>query len=74
MLSQHQRINQSLIAARIEPNDLTQLPKSYTDGVFDGKIGLEASHPEDADYYDGWQQGHREYLCKQKRITLPNDF
>ena len=50
MLSQHQRINQSLVADGIPPNDLTQIPKSYSDGEFDGKVGLEAAQPEDWDY------------------------
>ena len=74
MLTSYQRENQSLIADRIVPNDLTQIPKTYTDGVFDGKIGLDAEHPEDADYYQGWAFGHREYLCQQRNIELPNDF
>ena len=74
MLAQHQQINQSLLADGIEPNDLNQIPKSYSEGEFDGKIGLEAFYPEDADYYAGWAIGHRIYLCRNKGITLPDEF
>ena len=70
MLASHKQINQSLEKDGIEPNDLTQIPKSYWDGEFDGKIGLEAAHPEDWDYYQGWAIGHREYECKRKGIAL----
>ncbi len=74
MLSQQERINQSLIEDGIPPNDLTQLLKSYSEGEFDGKIGLEALYPENADYYSGWAIGHRIYECQKRGIELPDDF
>ena len=74
MLAQQKQINQSLISDGIEPNNLTQIPQQYSEGEFDGQIGLEAAHPENWDYYQGWQYGHREYICRQKGIELPNDF
>ena len=57
MLASHKQINQSLISDGIEPNDLKQIPQSYSDEFFDGQIGLKASHPE------AW-----EYWCQQKGI------
>ena len=74
MLSQQQRINQSLIEDGIPPNDVTQLLKSYSEGEFDGKIGLKALYPENADYYWGWAIGHRIYECQKRGIDLPDDF
>ena len=74
MLAQQKQINQSLIGDGIEPNALTQIPKTYTDGLFDGKIGLEAEYPEIWEYYEGWAIGHREHECKKKGIILPNEF
>ena len=74
MLTRIFKENQALIADRIESNDLTQIPKTYSDGMFDGKIGLKASHPENWDYWAGYCQGYREYLCNQKGITLPDEF
>ena len=74
MLSQHQRINQDLIDQGIEPNDLTKIPKEYEDGLYDGRIGLEAAYPENWEYYEGWAIGHREHECKKKGIILADDF
>ncbi len=74
MLAQHRQINQSLVSDGIEPNDLSQIPKSYSEGEFDGKIGLEASQPENWDYYSGWAIGHRMYECQKRGIELPEEF
>lgn len=67
-------INQSLIEDGIEPNDFKEVPKSYFDGLFDGSIGLEPSSPEIWEYWEGYCFGYRDYLCKQKGITLPDEF
>ena len=74
MITGYSRNNQSFICDAIPPNDFSQIPKSYSDGEFDGKIGLNPSHPEEWDYWSGYCQGNREYWCKQKNIELPNDF
>ncbi len=67
MLAQQQSINQSLMSDGIEPNDLNQIPQSYSDGFFDGQI-VKASHPEAWEYWSGYSQDHREYWYQQKRI------
>ncbi len=72
MLAQQQRINQSLMSDGIEPNDLNQIPQSYSDGFFDGQIGLKASHPENWSDWSGYSQGNREYWCQPKGIELGN--
>ena len=74
MLASYQQINQSLMSDGIEPNDSSQIPKSYSDGEFDGQIGLEASQPENWDYYSGWAIGHRIYECQKRGIELPDEF
>ncbi len=74
MLTSYKEINQDLIADGLPPNDLSQIPESYSEGKFDGEIGLEASQPENWDYYRGWAIGHREYRCRLKGITLPEEF
>ena len=74
MLTRIHGINQSLIEDGIEPNELSQMPKSYSDGEFDGKVGLEAAQPENWDYYSGWAIGHRIYECQKRGIELPDDF
>ena len=74
MLASQKQINQSLIADGIAPNDNCQIPKSYWDGEFDEKIGLDAAYPEDWDYYSRWAMGHREYKCQRKGITLHDSF
>ncbi len=66
--------NQSLMSDGIEANDLSQLPKNYSEGELDGQTNLNPSHPEDWDYWAGYSQGNREYWCQQKGITLANDF
>ena len=74
MLTRIHDNNQSLVEDGIEPNDLSQIAKSYSDGEFDGKINLDPSNPENWSYWSGYCQGNREYWCKQKNIELPNDF
>ena len=74
MLTRIYKENQSLIAEGIEPNDLSQLPKSYFEGEFDGKTNLDPVLPEDWEYWSGYCQGNREYWCKHKGITLPEEF
>ncbi len=66
--------NQSLINDGIEPNALSQLSKSYSDGELDGQSNLEPVLPEDWEYWSGYSQGNREYWCRKKGIILPNDF
>ena len=51
MLTSYKEINQDLIADGLPPNDLSQIPESYSEGKFDGQIGLEATHPENWDYF-----------------------
>ncbi len=74
MLTSYYSENQSLIKNGIEPNDLSQIPKTYTEGFFDGKIGLEVAQPENWDYYSGWAIGHRIYECQKRGIELPDEF
>ena len=61
MLTSYYSENQSLIKNGIEPNDLKQIPKSYSEGELDGQSNLKPSHPEDWDYWAGYSQGNREY-------------
>ncbi len=72
MISQGQRINQSLVADGISPNDLSQIPQSYSKGELDGQTNLNPSHPEDWNYWSGYSQGNREYWCQPKEIELGN--
>ena len=74
MLAQQKQINQSLISDGIEPNDLSQIPKSYSKGELDGQTNLNPSHPEDWNYWSGYSQGNREYWCRRKGISLPDEF
>ena len=74
MLARIYRENQSLINDRIEPNVLSQMPKRYSDGELDGQTNLNPSHPEDWDYWAGYSQGNREYWCRRKGISLPDEF
>ena len=46
----------------------------YSGGWFDGYIGDKPLHPELWEYWEGYSQGNREYWCKQKGITLPEEF
>ncbi|MGK7952903.1 MAG: hypothetical protein AB4368_29965 [Xenococcaceae cyanobacterium] len=74
MLTRIYRENQSLEEEGISPNDLSQIPKSYSKGELDGQSNLNPSHPEDWDYWSGYSQGHREYWCRRKGISLPDEF
>lgn len=74
MLAQQERINQSLMSDGIEGNDLSQIPRTYTEGFYDGKIGLEVANPESWDYYSGWAVGHRIHECNKRGIELPDEF
>lgn len=74
MLTSHKEINQSLINDGIEPNEVKEIPQSYSEGRFDGKIGIEASKPENWDYWLGYCQGYREFLCRKKGIELEEEF
>jgi hypothetical protein len=39
----------------------------FASGEFDGGIGIEPSHPDNSNYWEGWCTGARErYLQKQK--------
>ncbi len=74
MLTRRHVDNQSLLEEGIEPNEPTQIPKSYTQGIGDGKVGKDAAFPESWDYYSGWAIGHRLYECQKRGIELPDDF
>ena len=74
MLTRIYKENQSLAKEGISPNDLNQLPKTYSEGEFDGKMNITPSAPENWDYWEGYSQGNREYWCKQKGITLAEEF
>ena len=74
MLTSYKEINQDLIANGLPPNDLSQIPESYWKGELDGKTNLDPVLPEDWEYWSGYCQGNREYWCKQKGITLPEEF
>ena len=47
MLTSYYSENQSLIKNGIEPNDLKQIPKSYSEGELDGQRHLNPSYPKD---------------------------
>ena len=53
MISQQEKINQSLIALVLTPNDLSQISESYCSGEFDKKIRLETVSFENGEYYLG---------------------
>ena len=74
MLSQYSTKNQSLVADGLPPNDLSQIPKTYTEGMVDGQVGKDPADPESWDYYSGWAIGHRMYECQKRGIELPDDF
>ena len=74
MLTRIYRDNQSLLEDGIEPNDLTQISKTYTEGIVNGKVGKEVADPESWDYYSGWVVGNRMYECQKRGIELPDDF
>ena len=74
MLAQQERINQSLRGDGISPNNPNEISKSYSEGELDGKINRNPSNLEDWNYWSGYSQGNREYWCRQKGITLPNEF
>ena len=74
MISQPQRINQSLRAEGIELNDLTTIPPSYSDGEWEGQTNLNPSHPEDGNYWSGYSQGNQEYWWQKKVRELPDEF
>ena len=74
MLTRIYRDNQSLLEDGIKPNDPTQIPKTYTEGMVDGQVGKEAASPESWDYYSGWAIGHRMYECQKRGIELPDEF
>ena len=74
MLTSYQKINQDLIVEGIPPNDSSQTPKNYQDGMVDGKTGKDAASPESWDYYSGWAIGHRIYECQKRGIELPDEF
>ncbi len=74
MLSQYSTKNQSLVADGLPPNDLSQIPKTYTEGMVDGQVGKAPADPESWDYSSGWAIGHRMYECQKRGIELPDDF
>ncbi len=74
MVTSYSANNQSLVADGISPNDLSQIPKFYSQGELDGQTNLNPSNPEDWDYWSGYSQGNREYWCRRKGISLPDEF
>ena len=43
----------------------------YSEGFFDGLCNLESTKPHINDYWQGYQIGLREYLCKQLGVEIP---
>lgn len=50
-----------------EPNIDIEL---YSEGFFDGLCNLESTPPHIYDYWQGYQLGLREYLCKQMGVEI----
>ena len=46
----------------------------YYQGEFDGRMGIEGTHPEDEHYWRGYQQGYRFYLLKKQNKLLEQEF
>ena len=42
----------------------------YSEGFFDGICNLESTKPHIYDYWQGYQLGLREYLCKQLGVEI----
>lgn len=61
-IEQEQRAKNS--HAAIEA-DLARQSELHSNGEFDGKIGLEPSHPEEISYWSGYEVGLRQYWCKK---------
>ncbi len=74
MISQPQKINQSLIAEGIEPNELSSIEPAYYSGEKDGELNLEPKLSELWSYWRGYSDGNREYWLKKKNIELPEEF
>jgi hypothetical protein len=50
-----------------EPNIDIEL---YSEGLFDGLCNLKPTKPHIYDYWQGYQLGLREYLCKQLGVEI----
>ena len=44
----------------------------YSEGFFDGICNLESTPPHIYDYWQGYQLGLREYLCKVLGVEIPD--
>jgi hypothetical protein len=62
-------------------NDLAALDRQieletdlYSEGLFDGAIGLDPSRPEDQNYWQGYELGLRKYWVNQLGVSLPDEF
>ena len=74
MITRIYKENQSLIAEGIEPNDLSQLPKSYFDGEFDGKTNLDLSYQKTGNIGRVIAKAIGNIGANTKGITLPEEF
>lgn len=46
----------------------------YSEGYFEGYIGLEPRQPEEDSYWYGYQIGCREYWAKKLGVEIPSQF
>ena len=68
-------MNDSPISVKQDPKR-SQEPnieiKLYSEGFFDGLCNLESTPPHLNDYWEGYQIGLREYLCKVLGVEIPD--
>lgn len=46
----------------------------YSNGMFDGAIGLAPSTPEEQSYWQGYCEGYRKYWINQLGLVLDTEF
>lgn len=68
---QDQRLLNDLAAFDHQIESETDL---YSDGLFDGVIGLNPSRPEDQNYWQGYELGLRRYWANKLGVSLPDEF
>ncbi len=73
-IDQQNRVKEAINALEESVNQPEPPTELYSGGWFDGFIGEQPLHPELWDYWKGYSQGNRKYWCKQKGITLPEEF
>ena len=66
-------MNNSFISVKQDPKRSQELDidiELYSEGFFDGICNLEFTKPHINDYWQGYQLGLREYLCKQLGVEI----